>query len=339
MVVSLVAESYLMELFIFLPGMLHMGWKIINFNGKLFFYAEDGVHGRELWKTDGTEDGTMMVKDINPGTNSSALMSVGLNIMDGMLFFICDDGTHGPELWRSDGTTAGTKIVADFVPGSFGSSAVYFTKLNGKLIMVADAPSTGNELWVTSISSILPIALSEFKGLLSGNDGLLSWTTSSEQNTSHFEIERSTDRKNFTKAGTVTAAGNSSVEKQYAYTDRNITSLGAAVVYYRLKMIDIDNKFSYSRIVAVNINAKDAVVMLYPNPVRENTTLMISVTKKEKMSYKIIDQNGRTVQQKNIIVNEGSNLVMLETAALAAGAYTIVVNGPDINSTVKFVKQ
>jgi ELWxxDGT repeat protein len=309
-----------------------------NVNGRLFFVGPQPSGGTELWQSDGTTSGTTIVKDIYPGVSGSE--PINLTNINGELFFRATNGTNGKEIWKSNSTDAGTVMVQDIaIPGD--GMPAEFVVAGSKLFVSVIDNMHGRELWVAdlNLNSALPLTLSNLKGRLSGNDGVLDWTTSSEQNTSHFEIERSTDRKNFTKAGTVTAAGNSSVEKQYAYTDRNITSLGAAVVYYRLKMMDIDNKFSYSRIVAVNINAKEAVVMLYPNPVRENTTLMISVIKKEKMSYKFIDQNGRTVQQKNITVNEGSNSIIIPTNSLVAGMYTIVLTGNDTNSYLKFVKQ
>jgi ELWxxDGT repeat protein len=79
--------------------------------GTLFFAARDGIHGDELWKSDGTKVGTALVRDIHPGINHYApsdLTGVG-----GRLFFSADDGIHGQELWRSDGTRAGTVLVKD----------------------------------------------------------------------------------------------------------------------------------------------------------------------------------------------------------------------------------
>jgi ELWxxDGT repeat protein len=73
--------------------------------------AEDGVHGDELWMSNGTEAGTVLVKDIKPGAGDSnpwELTDVG-----GTLFFVADDGLHGNELWKSDGTKAGTVLVKD----------------------------------------------------------------------------------------------------------------------------------------------------------------------------------------------------------------------------------
>ena len=78
---------------------------LTNVNGTLFFQGDDGVHGYELWKSDGTEAGTVMVKDIYEGSQGS---SPGLMTdVGGTMFFAADDGIHGTELWKSDGTEAG----------------------------------------------------------------------------------------------------------------------------------------------------------------------------------------------------------------------------------------
>lgn len=186
---------------------------------------------------------------------------------------------------------------------------------------------------------VQPIRLSEFKGQLSGSDGSLNWKTLSEENVSHFEIERSVDGANFFYRGSVTAAGNTSQEKQYGYVDKTVTSLGAPIVYYRLKMKDTDGAFDYSRIIAININNKQAVVMLYPNPAKETAILMISVTRKEKITYTIIDKVGNSVRQKNITVEKGSNSIPIDINSLAAGVYTISLQGQFTNTKLKLVRQ
>src|SRR4029079_14340782 len=94
--------------------------QIAKVGSTLFFSADDGTHGYELWRSDGTAAGTQLVKDIHPGISNSLpqrFLSVG-----GTLYFAADDGTHGFELWRSDGTSAGTKMVKDIDPGINGSS-------------------------------------------------------------------------------------------------------------------------------------------------------------------------------------------------------------------------
>src|SRR5262249_2924237 len=79
---------------------------LVDVNGTLFFSADDGVHGGQLWKSDGTEKGTVMVKEINPGHSASLRH---LTVMNGVLFFgAFDVATHTEVLWKSDGTNKGT---------------------------------------------------------------------------------------------------------------------------------------------------------------------------------------------------------------------------------------
>ena len=118
---------------------------LTDVNGTLFFTADDGVHGRELWKSDGTLAGTVLVKDIADGDDGSA--PDGLVNVNGLLFFVADDGVHGSELWASDGTEGGTLLVKDIVSGSGGSSLASLTNVSGTVFFVADDAVHGAELW------------------------------------------------------------------------------------------------------------------------------------------------------------------------------------------------
>jgi ELWxxDGT repeat protein len=112
---------------------------------QLFFRADTLGHGRELWKTDGTPEGTVLVKDIAPGPATSRLTS--LTAAGGRLYFTADDGEHGNELWESDGTAAGTRLVQDILPGPASSDPQDLTAAEGILYFTANDGEHGRELW------------------------------------------------------------------------------------------------------------------------------------------------------------------------------------------------
>jgi ELWxxDGT repeat protein len=98
-----------------------------------------------LWKSDGTEAGTTLIKDINPGGQSSFFQY--LTNVDGTLYFSANDGATGQELWKSDGTESGTMQVEDIRPGVAGSDPANLTNVDGTLFFTADNGIYGRELW------------------------------------------------------------------------------------------------------------------------------------------------------------------------------------------------
>jgi ELWxxDGT repeat protein len=135
---------------------------LTNLNGTLYFSAIDITHGRELWKSDGTTAGTVMVKDIEPGANIFGFgygsNPNGLTNVNGKLYFSAYDGVHGDELWQSDGTAAGTTLVQDIDPGPNGSAPYYLTNLNGTLLFAANDGVHGTEPWVLAPTPSLAVS-------------------------------------------------------------------------------------------------------------------------------------------------------------------------------------
>jgi ELWxxDGT repeat protein len=119
----------------------------VTAGGKLFFTADDGAAGRELWKSDGTAAGTFLLADIRPGSASSEI--AWLTAAFDRVYFVADDGVHGRELWTSDGTSAGTRLVEDVNPGPASSTPQELEYLRHTILFAADDGTHGLEPWVS----------------------------------------------------------------------------------------------------------------------------------------------------------------------------------------------
>jgi ELWxxDGT repeat protein len=115
----------------------------------LYFSANDGTNGTELWKSDGTPGGTQLVSNISPldgSSNPSSLINVG-----GTLYFTADDGVNGTELWRLFSGVGQTPTLLDILPGAESSQPSTLTAINGRLFFRATNGETGQELWVVGL--------------------------------------------------------------------------------------------------------------------------------------------------------------------------------------------
>ena len=133
-------------------GMDYYEPTLLEYHGKAYFSANDGIYGTELWVTDGTSGGTHRVTDLWPGSGSSFPRS--RIIYNDLIYFSAYDTIHGQELWATDGASGGTFLVKDIYPGSnndlpYSSGANNFYIYNGKLIFSANDAAHGNELWIS----------------------------------------------------------------------------------------------------------------------------------------------------------------------------------------------
>ena len=127
------------------PGIESYVYALQEAGSHIYFAANSFQLGSEPWKTDGTPEGTKLIKDINPGRGSS--YSSWFTIVNNTVYFSADDGASGAELWKTDGTELGTVRVRDISPGSTGSRPRALVNLNGILYFIANDGSNGEELW------------------------------------------------------------------------------------------------------------------------------------------------------------------------------------------------
>ncbi|WP_276504210.1 T9SS type A sorting domain-containing protein [Terrimonas pollutisoli] len=226
---------------------------------------------------------------------------------------------------------------------SEGNEEAYALKLYSDRIYLAGNVFTegGRDFGLVSLLNDafpLPLSLLEFKGRLINSSSLLTWKTTDEENTHSFDIERSTDGRTYITIGNIAAVNQPGVH-QYHFTDNDITSLSASVIYYRLKQTDIDGRFTYSKIIALPIDYKKHIVLFYPNPVSNDANLTITIDGPEQVCSRIIDNAGKIVRQQQWNLSSGSTSLSIDIKRLANGMYYLELKGETINERKPFIKQ
>jgi ELWxxDGT repeat protein len=165
--------------------------ELITINDIVYLIAPDGANGFQLWKTDGTEAGTQVVKVINPGVTGMYTYIGSLTNVNGVLFFLADDGVHGNELWKTDGTEAGTMLIKDIAPGSqdafsdFGIDGDYLAVIDDVLYFNAADDGNNFELWRSDGTETGTYLL---KDIVPGNDPSRPVLLSNAGGTLYFQI-------------------------------------------------------------------------------------------------------------------------------------------------------
>ena len=181
----------------------------------------------------------------------------------------------------------------------------------------------GNNLYIDNvriIGTILPVELSSFSGLSTGDGNLLRWATATEQNNQGFEIERSLNSEDWEIIDFVEGSGTTNEEQYYEYLDGNIISTEN---YYRLKQIDFDRSFEYSNtIVIANEQVLTKSLSIFPNPVSDN----LNIVNGQGLA-RVTNMLGQLVLEKNI-VNENASL---NVSSLSSGQYILVIQKDDGN--------
>jgi trimeric autotransporter adhesin len=304
---------------------------LLTVNNILFFRAFDNTEGWSLWKSDGSGAGTLVVK---PGGGIS--MPGWLTDVNNTLFFTSSED----KLWKSDGTAIGTVMVKEIDPTAGLSQPQYLVNVNGTLFFAAQDPLNNYQLWKSNgtaagtvmVKNVIPEQLTNCNGTLyfSGNNGI-----------NGEEIWKSDG----TPAGTVmvqniATPGDGSPASFTLIGIKIFVAVTDEVTGRELWMGRLPATHGFITLKndgdgAGNQNKTE----LYPNPIIANATLLIRAEKNQTAAYHIMDQNGRTVQQRSTSFIEGINRITITASELPAGVYTIVIHIDSKTIPLKFVKQ
>lgn len=194
-----------------------------------------------------------------------------------------------------------------------------------------------------SLTFPLPVVLMHFGARKIDEDNVsLTWATATEKNSSHFDIERSVDGKEFESLSTIDAAGNSNTVRAYTYDDETSPLKSNNLMYYRLKILDRDGVFEYSKVVSVSRNQEksDDYLTVYPNPFNSDVTIILESTSETEMNVEVKDLTGKLMGVFNQQTKAGKNTIEVQNFNnLPSGFYFMTVKLGNGSQTIKLIKE
>lgn len=188
---------------------------------------------------------------------------------------------------------------------------------------------------------ILPIRLQSFTAKkFAANTSLLEWTTASEENASHIEIERSMDANSWSYVATEKARGSLNYNTDYSFVDAEavLQRDRFTTVYYRLKLVDNDGSSEYSEVRSVTFDNNGIVSLeAYPNPSTEviNLRMAVGETNTNTAQMMMLDMTGKLVKKQTVSAN---GISVLEVDQLETGVYNIIVKHEDKTYQKRVIK-
>lgn len=232
-----------------------------------------------------------------------------------------------------NGNSTGTQGVTVSGLNTIFNSNSSFDDVDVIVITASDLANLGID--DIEFSVILPVELVSFEGRI--NNGLeLYWQTVSELNNEKFEIQESADGIIFEKIGTVKGKGTTLQQQQYSFAVENPK---AGLRYYRLKQIDYDGQFEYSKIISLDFDGQDDLIgKIYPNPSKPGlVNLDYSTQKNEVVTVSVFDRTGRLVLNTIQSISKGDGQLTVDCSTLQNGIYILEIGNEKKASHQKLI--
>ncbi len=192
------------------------------------------------------------------------------------------------------------------------------------------------------LSFVLPVKLVDFNAVNNNEVPVVKWTTTSEENANRFEIYRSLDGINFVLAGTVNANGNTQFSSNYSFSDNDMFAKNTGNIFYKLRMVDNDEEYSWSKIVHLGYAetaAKTIVSSVYPNPSKGILNVSFQTVSENEFTLEVIDMFGKVHHSVNSADLSDMYSVSLDLNDLSNGVYFVRINDANgAGNTTKFIK-
>jgi len=211
-------------------------------------------------------------------------------------------------------------VTIDVNASSWGSVAANITNAAGLTASTASITTVFANAGLSSALVGLPVKLQSFTALASEHSVILNWSTASEENGDGFNLERSADARTWTTIDFVAGSGNSNTIKDYSYKDNNPVQ---GISFYRLKELDIDGHFIYSKQLLVMMQqSKTVLLQNSPNPFSQSTSVAFRLPEKSFTTLKVYNMQGMeitTLVSKQL--DSGNYSIAFDGSGLPAGTY------------------
>ncbi len=255
--------------------------------------------------------------------------------------------SSNPELTNLDGlknlriVKGGVSVTSNLLLSSFCGLHTLYTNggpLLGQFIFQNLVnPTPAQIIAGGACTGTLPVTLTFFNFQCQSNFVKLSWATFSEQNSSHFNIERSSDGVQWVITGTLPAAGNTSITKNYFFTDNAPLQNGL----YRLAQYDLDGRMHYSSVLRSSSCATKDLFAAWPNPVTDKFFLSVNTVHRSKAVICLFNSSGALIKKQKSLLFPGTTQIFIDMENIPAGMYYVNVewNEGMNKKTVKLIKQ
>jgi hypothetical protein len=293
-------------------GALNISASTLNFDDNAYLLANAGPvtlsNSSELFIGNGASSSNAYIKMNGPelAINDNSGITLGNNNNYYFNWSSYNSGVSNTSI----STSPNTLNCGGSNPNSCKSPLVY-------------GPATLNGSGLGS-GSILPVTLTNLSANFSDAAVMVSWSTQQEVNSDYFEVERSQNGSIWTTVGTIAAKGNSSAISDYAFKDVNPLS---GVTYYRLKMVDLNNDFSYSEISVVRSTSIQGI-SFFPNPAQDFVNVSLVQSASSATTIQLMSISGQVLTTKTVSGGNATT-VSLQVTQFPRGMYILRVVGDD----------
>ncbi len=279
------------------------------------------------WQSFAGGQRSQKVIEVTPASNTGSTYTIGLYVTAAEL------GGKPPASLKIAKTTAATMaganssntvlVTTSFV--AYGSDYLFTATFTGF-----------SKFFLADNNVVLPVDLLSFSGYLNPQlYSALQWQTTNQFNLDKFEVERSYDGIQFSRAGYVTAVRNPALVQEYSFTD----PLSAKPVnFYRLKMVDMDGKSKFSAVIKINNNKQVEFARLMQNPVQDIISLQIRNDVRENMTASLYNQQGQRVSTWNLGRLQGSLVLPVDQLNLSPGVYILQLIAGEQSARLRLLK-